>query len=228
MYTVVVRTYCLGGTLSEDSTVATFRTECGVVSLPFFEDFNDLTTSYNSNTNGMIPCWDINKSAQVSYLTAVNSGTYLWEGSSLKFYPGDATAKTIIVLPRFDMAISELELTFQTRPEGTSASSGSFDVGYMTDVNIDTTFVVLQHYDYSDFSGAYQMKVVHFENAPENARIAMRHNAAASNWFWFVDDVSVYEAPACFAPQSVWVDSITTTDATVHVVDSNNNGNYKI
>ena len=226
VYTVVVRTYCLGGTLSEDSTVATFRTECGVVSLPFFEDFNDLTTSYNSNTNGMIPCWDINKSAQVSYLTAVNSGTYLWEGSSLKFYPGDATAKTIIVLPRFDMAISELELTFQTRPEGTSASSGSFDVGYMTDVNIDTTFVVLQHYDYSDFSGAYQMKVVHFENAPENARIAMRHNAAASNWFWFVDDVNVYEAPACFAPQSVWVDSITTTDATIHVVDSNNNGNY--
>lgn len=225
-YTVVVRTYCLGGTLSEDSTVATFRTKCGAVSLPFFEDFNDLTASYNSNTNGMIPCWDINKSAQVSYLTAVTSGNYLWEGASLKFYPGDATAKTIIVLPRFDMAISELELAFQTRPEGTSSSSGSFDVGYMTDVNIDTTFVVLQHYDYSDFSGAYQMKVVHFENAPENARIAMRHNAAASMWFWFVDDVNVYEAPACFAPQSVWVDNISTTDATIHVVDSNNNGNY--
>ena len=225
-YPIVVRTYCYDGSLSEDSTVATLRTQCGVISLPFFENFNNLTSSYNSNNDGMIPCWDINKSAMTSILTAVTSGTYLWDVASLKFDPKVANSRTIIVLPRFDMPISELELAFQTRPEGNTASAGSFDVGYMTDASVDTTFVVVEHYNWDEFGGAYHMKVVHFADAPENARIAMRHNANAYNYFWFVDDVNVYEAPSCFAPQGVSVDNITTTDATIHVVDSNEHLNY--
>ena len=226
-YSLYVRTVCFDGNLSEDSTVVGFRTACSAIEVPFFEDFDELTSSYNSNTQGMIPCWSINKSAQASYMTAVNSGSYMWDSGTLKFYPGDASARTIIILPYFTMPISDLELTFQTRPEGTSSSSGSFDVGYIADASDATTFVTLQHYDYSDFSGAFQLKAVRFpSDVPAGSRIAMRHNAAASNWFWFVDDVSVAIAPPCAQPQSVSVTDITVNSVTVHVSDTNEHNNY--
>ena len=226
-YSYYVRTVCMDGNYSEDSAAVSFRTSCTALDMPFSENFDSLTSSYNSNTQGMIPCWSINKSAQASYLTAVNSGNYMWRSGTLKFYPGDATAKTIIILPYFSTPIGDLELTFQTRPEGTSASSGSFDVGYISDVNDASTFVTLQHYDYSDFSGAFQLKAVRFPaDAPAGSRIAMRHNAAASNWFWFVDDVNVDIAPSCAQPQQVFVTDITAHSATVHVADTNEHNNY--
>ena len=226
LYTFYVRTQCATG-LSEDSTRISFRTNCSVQSVPFFEDFNDLTTSYNSNNQGMIPCWNLNKNFPGAYMTAVISGTYSYDEGTLKFYPGNAAARTIAILPLFDQPISGLELTFQTRPEGTSSSAGSFDVGYITNPLVDTTFVVVDHYNYSDFSNAFQLKVVRFAGAPEGARIAMRHNAAASNFFWFVDDVDVHVAPSCIAPQAVAVSNITATGVTVTVTDTNDLYSYR-
>ena len=102
----------MDGNYSEDSAAVSFRTSCTALDVPFSENFDSLTSSYNSNTQGMIPCWSINKSAQASYLTAVNSGNYMWRSGTLKFYPGDATAKTIIILPYFSTPIGDLELMF--------------------------------------------------------------------------------------------------------------------
>ncbi|MBR1834039.1 MAG: choice-of-anchor J domain-containing protein [Bacteroidales bacterium] len=227
-YTVSVRTICSDGSMTEPVTIS-FRTECDVINtLPWqenFDSYTDLAIGYTSGIRGgMIPCWGtiLNNSNALMSLTS-SSYRYGTSGLSLLFYPGQANIKNYIILPSFSEDISNLELQFQTRPEGTSSSSGSFDVGYITDPTDSTTFVSVQHYDYSDFSGNYQQKFVTFANAPSGARIAMRHNSAASNYYWFVDEVEVHYAPTCSMPVSVSIAEATSTSITASVTDTISN-----
>ena len=221
-YTISVRTICGDGTMTE-ATSTSFRTNCESIStLPWHEDFDSYTslmTSYASEmVGGMIPCWGLIKDNSSARMSLTNSSyRYGTTGLSLMFYPGRSGAHNYIILPPFDDDISLLELQFQTRPEGTSSSSGSFDVGYMTDANDSTTFVSVQHYDYSDFNDTYLEKFVTFTNAPSGARMAMRHNSSASNYYWFVDEVDVHYAPACNMPTSVAITGTSTNSLTATV-----------
>lgn len=227
-YTISVRTICNDGSMTEAISTS-FRTDCeSIGTLPWHENFDSyssLFTSYaNEMVGGMIPCWGLikdNASARMSLTN--NNYRYGTTGISLMFYPGRSGAKNFIILPPFDDDISLLELQFQTRPEGTSASSGSFDVGYMTDPNDSTSFVSVQHYDYSDFNDSYQEKFVVFTDAPSGARMAMRHNSSASNYYWFVDEVDVHYAPACNMPTSVSITATTTTSLTATVTGDDYN-----
>lgn len=227
-YTVSVRTICNDYTMTDPTSVS-FRTGCDIIStLPWHEDFNSyssLFTSYpNEMVGEMIPCWGLIKSNPGAHMSLSGSNyRYGDSGYSLVFYPGVANRSTYIVLPEFSDDISGLELQFQTRPEGTSSNSGSFDVGYLTSATDTTTFVSVQHYDYSDFNNEYQQKLVSFVNAPTGSRMAMRHNSASSNWYWFVDEVDVHALPSCEMPTSIAVSDVTTTSITVSV--SGNEGN---
>lgn len=234
VYNVSVRTICNDNSMTEAVSIS-FRTSCGIINtLPWHEDFDSyasLFTSYpNEMTGEMIPCWGLIKSNPGAHMSLSGSSyRYGDAGYSLVFYPGLANRRTYIVLPEFSDDISGLELQFQTRPEGTSSSSGSFDVGYMTDATDSTTFVSVQHYDYSDFSGSYELKIVSFTNAPSGARMAMRHNSAASNYYWFVDEVDVHPLPVCEMPTSIAITDVTTTSITVSVTgDEGNSYDYRI
>jgi hypothetical protein len=114
---------------------------------------------------------------------------------SLKF---SGNLSNLVALPMFDAPTNTLQITFWTRPETAGNSDcGSFDVGYMTDKADASTFHVIETYNYNDFGTSFQntyymQKTVSLASAPANAYIAFRHNPAATNFYWFVDDVEVF------------------------------------
>ena len=231
-YSVAVSAIC-GGDLSMSAT-ATFRTACGAIAtLPWtenFDSFGEYFTNYASAMVGTKPvCFDFIAQSSSAYMSlSDNSYRYGTSGYSLFFYPGTTYAKNILVLPTFADDISGMELSFQTRPEGTSAYTGSLQVGYITDVTDSTTFVVVESYDYSDFNNAYESRNVTFANAPSGARMAFRHSAGnASNYYWFIDELDVHEAPLCQRPVAVSVTDVDTATAVMHINDPAENGSYR-
>ncbi len=221
-----------GNEISEERSIVV-ATLCEPLELPYYENFNGMASLANgdgvSMTGDAPTCWDMLGSSG-SYIALYSTTTYLYGGTgySLKFRSGVNNEATYLILPPFEEPTSSLELTFQTRPEGTSASSGVFEVGYMTNPTVASSFVVVQHYDYSDFSGAYEQRAVTFPNAPDSSRIAMRHIPTSASWFWFVDEVDVHMGPSCQGPQNIVINGLTDMQATLVITDINHEDNYII
>ena len=204
LYTFSVAVEC-GSETSEAQSISA-RTECGIMPLPYVEDFE-------SHTSDAAPlCWNnLNGSAFVRNYSAHGGNKRLdFRGSN----------STIAVMPRFEQEVNTLQMTFWTRPEGDYASCGTFSVGYMTNPTVDSTFVELANYNYTDFVDGYSVdygeRTVMFNVAPEGAYIAFRHNANVSNYYWYVDDINVEVLPDCVPVALLAVDTVTATDATIH------------
>ena len=226
-YKLRAYTICANGTTTENYASVDFHTACiAQQPLPYYENFDGMGALSKGDGTDMEgsapPCWDVlGHSGSLIALYSATAYRYGESGYSLKFKSGIANTPNYLILPAFEQPISALEITFQTRPEGTNANSGTFDIGYMTDPANDSTFVVVDHYVYSDFNGAYQLKDALFTGAPDSARIAMRHTPTTTGWFWFVDEIDVHMAPTCRRPASVTVDNVTGNSATVHITDAN-------
>ena len=221
-----------GSTVSDPRPIA-LATMCDPLTLPYYENFDNMAAYSTGDGTDMIGgaplCWDV-LGHTGSYIALYSTAAYLYGGSgySIKFKSGTANTPNYLILPNFEMNISNLELAFQTRPEGTSASAGAFEVGYMTNPLIDTTFVAVEHYSYDDFSGAYEQRIVTFPEAPDGARIAMRHIPTGAGWFWFVDEIDVHSAPTCTGPQDIAITACNNEEATLVISDSNHVNNYII
>ena len=199
-YTARVRSLC--GSINSGYASAHFTTPCDT--LPYYQNFNLLASS-----GAIPPGWKKMGAGSLLYAT---SGSYVYDAVSLRF-TGSAT-NNIAVLPNFPAPVQNLYLQFMTRPEGTSASAGAFDVGYVTDVADTTSFVPVETYTYNEFNDAYQQKYVNFTTVPDNARIAFRHRSESITWYWFVDNVEVgYDQ--CPSVGSVTVEDVQYESATV-------------
>ena len=240
VYTFTVYTLCSDGSTTAPRMSPSYRTACAPIQqLPWTEDFDSYSSYYTSSGSmpgGMIPCWEFLPSASSDYMQFYNqtsSYSHNYElgtqGYSLKFYPGTSTSQAIVVMPAFEEEIGNLQLSFWTRPEGTSSSPGSLSVGYVTDATDRSSFVALETYSYSEFNGAYRMMIVTFPaNAPEGSRIAFRHNTASSNWYWFIDDIYVSLAPSCARAQGIRAENIGATEADIIILDSSHVDNYTV
>ena len=187
-----------------------WRTTCGTASIPFNEGFE----SFASQTAP--ECWTVLSGNPQAY----GSSTYAHSGNNVLRFVG-STPNTI-ALPPMGQATGSLQVRFWTRPEDyTNASCGNFTVGYMTDLTVDSTFVPLQTWAYSDFS-AYEEMEVPMVGAPDNAYIVMRQSNNATNWYWFVDDLVVEPIPSCARPTAVSISNITSDGADITVLGTDN------
>ena len=185
--------------------VAQFRTECGGTPVPFTENFDALPA-------GVPNCWDV-----ISGNPRVYSSSYSAHSGSMLLYFAGGSPNTI-ALPIMSQPTGELQVRFWTRPENfTSASCGTFEVGYMTDITVDSTFVVVASWEYSDFTG-YEEVEVPMIGAPANARIVMRQTNNATYYYWYVDDLVVEPIPECARPVSVNVTNVSSTEADLAIV----------
>ena len=191
------------------SSLSTFiggsvRTACEAFQVPYSENFDSLSSGnppfcYTKIGNGLA--------------NVFSSSTYSHSGSMSVRFSG-ATTDNILVLPLFDEPTNNLMLTVWTRPESyTNSSCGSFQLGYITDLNNPASFVAIDSYSYSDFSSVEERTVM-FANAPANARMALRHTAGSSSWYWFVDDILVEALPSCPSITNLATD-ITTPGAAI-------------
>lgn len=204
LYTYGVAADCGGGDVASIVTLSV-RTSCAAYTAPYTWDFEDMPT------DAAPLCWNKVGTGSANVLSST-SNTH---GGS-KYLRFSGSTSNLVVLPEFSDDISDLQIRFWTRPESyTNTNCGTFSVGYVTDANDASTFVEMANYTYSDFS-AYTEKTVYFTNAPMGARMAMRHNAGSTSWYWYVDDVTVEAVPNCVPVSGLTVSDITTTDATLN------------
>ena len=193
-----------------DYTYVEFRTACGPVSLAngYSENFDDNTfTSVSTSTsvpsgypNVSLPyCWQfLNRSESTStypqaFLTS--SSDYAVSGNCL-FFKSSNTTPLYAILPEFVQDISEYQLTFTYRNEGTGNINGKLYVGYMTDPSDANTFVQTFACEQTTTKTT---KTAYFANAPQGSFMAFKYEGGTNNNYYLsIDDVVVSNGPACF------------------------------
>ena len=208
-YDVYVTPDCSDGVAG--SAFATFRTECGYITvLPYFENFEGFAegTSNIAPPNCGIPCYhrlDNSTQYHFGYIGSRSSWpTGGHSGSGFIYYYMPTTTGTyadwiITVLPPIDQdlfPINTLQVSFWVKMNS-SSTQGDIVVGVMSDPTVDSTFVPV---DTVHVAGAdYDMKLAYLSNYEDTGcYIALRYTRDPSTTtYYFVDDITVEPIPAC-------------------------------
>ncbi len=186
MYTFGVVANC--GSDEAIMRVVAGTTACGLVEAPHTWDFEGL------GTNATPDCWTTVGSGY-TYVVSANSHS----GTNAIQFSG--STNNILVLPELAVEANTLQMTLWLRAQSNTSSSGTFDVGYMTDITNPATFVVLDSYNYTEFfttgSSVYGQRTVMFAGVPDSVRMALRAAPTATYYYWYVDDVTIEELPDC-------------------------------
>ena len=206
-YQARVQSVCTGSTPTSGwKTSASFTTPCDPYDIPYTYGFEEAAP---------FDCWTAitgNVTVKSSTSNSHNSSYYLdFRG----------TNSNMIALPQFNEATNNLRVEFWTRPESTGGNSGKFAVGYMTDITDASTFVAVITYNSTEMTTTYVKKIVDFVDAPAGANIAMRQFDCSTNYYWYVDDVTVKEIPNCVAPTGLAADATTNSAELSWTVNSN-------
>ena len=205
MHTFAVRTYCGVGDTSF-ALSGTFRTNCADSPIPWGENFDTMTTTAYASP---MTCWNV---LGQGFVNAVPFAGY---GQVLQFSPNMTSAPVVAaVLPPFDTPLNELQMTYIHAPE--QQFSGTFSVGYITNVADSTTFTALKTYTGNSFTFdggiIFYFDTVDFANAPADARIAFRYiypgYPGIVDWYWLIDNVVV--APP--AEEEIYSVVVTSAD----------------
>ena len=223
-YKVRLRSDCGGGEYSSWVEVS-FTTACGALTVtetsPWFEDFE----GYQGSGQQPFVCWD----------RAVVDGTYnspfVYCGYEPSCHSGANSGEfkgssAMLVLPEFTNDIHDLRLSFWAT--STNTSTGTLEVGVITDVTDPTTFVLLNDAGapgprgssgsgHGNYMGPFDFDTV----SATSGRIALRYSNTSSSQSWNLDDFTVEIIPSCSAPaySSVTVDNVTAFTADVSFTD---------
>ena len=191
-YTVKVQSVC--GEETSGWKNVSFTTPCASYDIPYTYGFEDAAP---------FACWTVISGTVSRQSGTTNTGSY-----RLDFR---GTTSNMIALPQFNEATNNLRVEFWTRPENTGGNSGKFAIGYMTDITDASTFVAVDTYNSTEMTTSYVKKTVDFMNVPADANIAMRQFDCSTNYYWYVDDVTVKEIPSCLAPTALAATATTNS-----------------
>ena len=200
------------------------RTACGIVTaLPIFEDFESTGTTSSSNNN-FIPCWTkvcnatsyyypyVSNSTSYNHTPGGSIGLYWYRSSTQSSY-GDYN---IIVLPQLDtnaLPINTTMLTFWAKPSSTSYAP-VFHVGAMQHPDSVATFQTYQVINVEHTTTDWVKYTVIFDEFVDTvgcSYIAIRSNYDGSNWYAYVDDISLDSIPDCGAVEDLTVTASVTS-----------------
>ena len=198
-YTAHIRTNC--GSLVSGVRSVDFRTACGQLALPYFEDFE----SYPSGSSEFPPCWSSLAGSPHTYSGGSSFGE---SGNSLKF----SGHYDILATPFVPHNADDLQLSFQLKREGNS--SGSILVGFTTSLSnvavIDTIAVIsptdnLYHY--------YEFNLNQY-NLSGQGYFVFKQSGYNNYWYW-MDNVRIRPVPNCLAPANLTVSDVTSSSVTL-------------
>lgn len=213
-YAISVRAVCGDGDTSFAS-IATVRTECTDVAVPYLEDFED--ESYM--------CWNILNYYTSTYTGIYSATSYATSGSHVyRFYPGHSNEPVFAVMPRFD-ALADKMVSFNV----CGSSYVNVQVGTMASPYDTTTFVPLYTIGSIPSYTPAAHEVYFDADTTGNRYVAFRFGVNTSfGYSAYLDDVQVMVAPSCRRPQAVAVSDVTTSGATVDITDPTGVGSYHI
>ena len=197
-YDFTVRAYCSESEQSEARTIS-FRTNCGAVAVPYTEGFEDMETGSSSSA-------------------APTSSSYVKSGSQSLYFVSSSSRYGYAILPAVNVPLNTLKIAFAHKEENAS-SSGLLNLGYMTDVNNEESFVSIVQYTRST---SWQNEETMLNTIPNEvastARLAFRYGGASNNYYMGIDDIVIDVLPNCIKPANVTVTNITPNTAEINCV----------
>lgn len=215
-YTVYVRRVCGVGNVSAWRSV-TFTTACGVMELPYVENFDSYagvpSTSYSISSPIIPDCWTAQTSSSV--VSVASSTTYAKSGTQTLIFYG--STDKIVALPTFNADNQQVLFNLSYRTEsGSSISNGTFEVGYLAVPGDESSFVSLQPAPLTTTFTDVQVIIP----AAAVVEPAIKYVAgSASNWYAAIDNIEVKLMPSCFEPTALTAVSLTSNTATISITD---------
>ena len=203
---------------ASDNSVAlgsNFRTTCGVTTLPFFVDFEDV--AYNG---AWYPCWDsvIHAGTDPSVNNVRNHTT----GGTYSIYLQNSTTESynLVVGPVMDADGDNIYCRFWAYLQG-----GWIKAGVITNIHDTSTFIPLVTVNGSGWN-EYEFNTATLDPTA-NYRIAWLGYRATSYYplqIGSIDDITVSEIPSCIRVTNVTLDSAASDELTLSWVDNANTG----
>jgi len=205
IYDFYVSSDC-GGEMSEQSTVFSTSTSCGVISqLPYVNGFD----AYGTGTTVYPLCWGkINTySADRPY---VNATCYAGVGS-LYFYAGTSGTYNIAITPQFDASIdiNTLQASFMYRATNTT---DRLIVGVMSNPTDANTFVPVDTVAPATTASSWVEKEVNFSQYTGSGHyIAFKCAYTSAAAYSYIDNLMIGLIPSCPKPNQVHIVSTTSS-----------------
>lgn len=201
-YTVYVRSHY--SDVSYSSAISKdFTTECEAFNLPLSENFNDLYS-------GIPNCWD-NSEGTSTYSSKWNSYSTGHEGRGLRFdsYDNGRNKTNVLATPTIHLDKDAILSFWCKNPNGGAYEVKIAQAGSETRATLfdDLTSISAWTQKEADLS-AYTGKdvVIYFCGTS---------NYGSYDAYLYLDDVEIYEKPACSKPSALQISNIETTSATI-------------
>lgn len=230
-YTAYVRAYNQSGT-SAAWAKASFRTDCSVYALPYFENFNNMETGEEPD------CWNIyvinetgsDSEVYVSASNGVNGSKSLifeqYEDYDY-YYDSETFSDTLYAaLPSIDAEMSTAVLDFWYKNTSATASAqGSLLIGYLTSEGDFSSFQVLETLPHVDEMTEYSRNL---NDLPQGASLAFCYRTIAGYYPYnaYVDNINVYLNNGCDPFENVTLSDSTTNSITV-TIDLGDNAQWQ-
>ena len=185
-----ITTYNFTNIHENHSIVVTYVDSCGIFAIPFFEDFESVSS-------GIPECYAKN-TGNSSYPT-INS-YYPYQGNSIYVYNysygESANEVPCLILPKIDeqFDISELMVQFYGRA---STDAGLFVVGVMTDPTDMSTFTTVQVVSPTNTSGTYEQYTAYLGSYQGTGQYIAIKFPVTAYCLLGIDNLTVDYAPMC-------------------------------
>ncbi|MDY4789766.1 MAG: choice-of-anchor J domain-containing protein, partial [Bacteroidales bacterium] len=204
-YKARVQTDC-GTEQSDWTSPITFMTACDAITvLPYSDSFD----TYGTVSGSFPPCWSrpvLNTTTPFPSIHTTNHSS----PASIKFQSASATQPTYVITPQFADDINTLRIKFWLRAESTT-SSGAMEIGVMSDPLDLTTFELVATINPSTTAWTeYEYLFSGTTLSGPNNYIAFKHVTSASNYYYWLDDVTVDYIPSCPKPTALTASNPTT------------------
>jgi hypothetical protein len=224
-YHARVKSICGENESSAWSEPISFNTLCDAITLTSDDVWEEgFETQQVGDILPLPNCWDAAVTSPTfgspfiskGWLPACHSGE-----ASLELR-GNYGETNIAVLPQFSNHLNSLRLTFYANTSSQAIStSGTFQVGYMTDANDPSTFTVIEtvsaRTECLNRINSVAFGPFDFLPAMNNqGRIAFRFISNSSNISWNLDDIEVTLIPECAEPTLLQATNLTSNSADVY------------
>lgn len=211
-YDIFVKAVCGTNDESPWSVATTVKTFCAPVhELPYSENFDQYGYLVNYPD-----CWTFPVTFNAFPMIDMNTYGYYGMESKALVFASDPLTSPVAVTPAFDADIHSLRAQFNIAADH-NYIAGCLEVGVMSNPNDITTFEPVQVFSIHE-QGTWEECSVNFQytNMTGTGRyLAFRQVGSHDDWEIWLDNLRVFQAPECDAPNCLNVTASSTNSTTV-------------
>lgn len=215
-YDLYVRTTCGAGSVSKWLGPASIRTACAdIINIPYAESFETLTSAALIESNGCFSFYTQapESSSYPSFASGTKyyaaSGNYCLSMSSSIDYP------IFMILPKFDVPVTELQLSFAYCYQMLNNGDAPIVVGLMRNSADAESFVPVAEFKSTTVINYNTVAFNVLSDDYQDYYIAIKYGpSTANNRTIYIDDIVVDYAPECVDVNKVEITAVTQNSVT--------------